>query len=403
MDAALLRGMRVIEMSAFVAAPLGGLVLAQLGADVIRIDPPGGGADSARWPVAPSGVSLFWNGLNQGKRSVQIDPAHPEGQALIRALIVSAGEGGGILLTNLPQSGTMTYERLCETRRDLIQLTVQGDRAGRSAVDYTINCRTGLPQVTGPADSPEPVNHVLPAWDLVTGQMVAVGLLAAERKRRLTGRGSHVKVALEDVALASLSQLGFLAEAQLGIERQRHGNYLYGAFARDFVTRDGVRVMVVGLTLRQWRSLCAATGIDAAVAALGARLDLDLDLEGNRFVARHPIAELVQAWTGAHEFSELAAQFDRHRVCWGRYQTTSELVARDPACSEDNPMFGRVTHPGIGELLTAGGALRFDDDRLPPQAAPRMGGHTREVLQEILRMSEADVTALEGRGVIGRS
>jgi 2-methylfumaryl-CoA isomerase len=403
MDDKLLHGLRVIEMSAFVAAPLGGLVLAQLGADVIRIDAPGGGVDARRWPVSPSGSSLFWSGLNQAKRSVTIDPAHPEGQALIGRLVIGGGDGGGILLTNLPQTGALSYEQLREARPDLIQLTIQGDRKGRSAVDYTVNCRVGLPYLTGPPGQTAPVNHVLPAWDLVTGQMAAVGLLAAERKRRLTSQGSHVKLALEDVALASMGQLGFLAEAQLGMQRQRHGNYLYGAFARDFVSRDGVRVMVVGLTLRQWQGLCAATEITGRVAELAGRLRLDFDLEGDRFAARHQISDLIDDWVNARDFAEIAERFERHRVCWGRYQTTSELVATDPSCSLDNPMFGLLEQPGIGPVLTPASALRFDERRLPPRHTPRIGQHTREVLGELLQLPSDVISDLERRGIVGGS
>jgi crotonobetainyl-CoA:carnitine CoA-transferase CaiB-like acyl-CoA transferase len=134
-----------------------------------------------------------------------------------------------------------------------------------------VNARTGLPFMTGPKDEAGPVNHVLPAWDLVTGQMVAVGLLAAERHRRRTGQGQHVKLALEDVALAVIAHLGFITEARLGSPRQRHGNELFGAFGRDFVCADGQRVMVVGLTLKQWRTLVEALDLAAEIEQLQAR------------------------------------------------------------------------------------------------------------------------------------
>src|SRR5690606_36647800 len=144
------------------------------------------------------------------------------------------------------------------------------------AVDYTVNPKVGLPLITGPAGGSEPVNHVLPAWDLVTRQMAATGLLAAERHRRRTGEGQHGKLALEDVSLAVMGQLGFIAEAQLGIERERAGHFLFGAFGADFTCADGVRVMVVGLTLKQWRGLCQALEMEAEMAALAERTALDL-------------------------------------------------------------------------------------------------------------------------------
>ena len=400
-NATLLAGLRVVEASAFVAAPLGGMTLAQLGADVIRIDALNGGLDHRRWPVTPDNVSLFWCGLNKGKRSVAIDIASAEGRELAMAIIGAPGDDAGMLLTNFPPRGWLSFETLRERRADLIQLTIQGDRHGGSAVDYTVNARVGMPYVTGPEQAEGVVNHVLPAWDLITGQMAATGLLAAERHRRKTGSGQQIKLALEDVALAMVGHLGFIAEAQRGQPRQRHGNDLFGAFGRDFECADGQRVMVVGLTQKQWRSICAATGLQAAMSALGARMGLDLDAEGHRFIARHEIAELVGPWIAARGLGEIAGAFAAHGVCWGRYQTLRQLVESDPACSEANPMFRTIEQPGVGPLLAAGTPFEFTAfARHPPRAAPLLGEHTEEVLSELLGIDAAAYGRLHDRGIV---
>src|SRR5690606_33142123 len=112
MTAGILKGLRVVEGSAFVAAPLGGMTLAQLGADVIRFDQIGGGLDAHRWPLGKNGESLFWAGLNKGKRSIQIDLRSKEGQEIASALIASGGDDGGIFLTNFPARGWLAYEAL---------------------------------------------------------------------------------------------------------------------------------------------------------------------------------------------------------------------------------------------------------------------------------------------------
>ena len=395
-----LAGLRVVEVSAFVAAPSGGMALAQLGADVIRIDPPAGGLDYHRWPLAPGGASLFWAGLNKGKRSVAIDISKPEGRELAQALVTAPGRDAGILLTNFPPRGWLDYDALKARRNDLIQLTIQGDRHGGSAVDYTVNPRVGIPHITGPSEMTEPVNHVLPAWDLITGQTAALGLLAAERHRSRTGEGQHVRLALEDVALATLGNLGMLAEAQLGADRGRLGNDLFGAFGRDFTTADRERVMVVALTLKQWKALCAATAIGEQCRVLGARLGIDLDEEGARFRARDEIGALVGPWVGARPFAEVAKTFDAHAVCWGRYQTIRQLVDRDPACSEENPLFHRIDQPGVGTLLAPGNPLGFSLGRQAAQPAPRLGAHTGEVLSALLGLSTAAIGQLEQRGLI---
>lgn len=402
MDASgVLQGLRIIELSAFVAAPLGGMSLAQLGAEVIRIDPPGGGVDYGRWPLAPDGASLFWAGLNQGKRSVTLDYRRPEGLDVLRRLMLAGGDDGGIVLTNLPLLDVLEATTLRNLRPDLILVSIQGDRHGGTAVDYTVNCRTGLPLLTGPGDCDEPVNHVLPAWDLCAGHLAAVGVLAAERKRRLTGEGTHVRLALEDVALAALSHLGYVAEAELGGHRERHGNELYGAFGRDFQTRDGERVMVVGLTRRQWRTLVDATGASEAVAALEQQLGLDLDREGDRYRARRALAGLIGPWVAARDFAQVAETFDRHSVCWGRYQTVAGLVGTDPSCSEANPLFKRIEQPRIGRVLGAASPLAFDGARVPPCPAPRLGEHTRGTLKHLLGLTDEALRDLAARGVIG--
>lgn len=400
----ILTGMRVVEASAFVAAPLGGMTLAQLGAEVIRLDTPGGGLDYRRWPVTEDNASLFWNGLNKSKKSVVIDLAQAEGRELAMALIGSPGDEGGLLLTNFPPRGYLDFEQLQKRRADLIQLTISGDRHGGSAVDYTVNPRLGLPYLTGSKDEQTVVNHVLPAWDLVTGHMAAVGLLAAERHRRISGQGQHVKLALEDMALAVMGHLGFIAEAQLGQQRIRGGNDLFGAFGRDFVTADDERVMVVGLTPKQWSGLCEATGLQPQMDLLGIELGLDLRVEGNRFRAHEAIARLIDSWVARHCLSEIAAAFDGKGVCWSRYQTIQQLVTEDPACSPDNPMFTTLQQPGVGEYLVPGLPLNFSTfERQPPQRAPILGEHTEQVLSDVLGVDSGQFGRLMDRRVVRTS
>jgi 2-methylfumaryl-CoA isomerase len=404
MNAGILAGLRVVEVSAYVAAPLGGMTLAQLGADVIRIDLPGGGLDRGRWPVTREGVSLFWCGLNKGKRSVCIDFTQARGRELAMQLITAPGPDAGMLLTNFPPRGAWSYEALRARREDLIQLTIQGTRVGNSAVDYTVNPAVGLPFLTGPTDSAEPVNHVLPAWDLITGQLAATGLLAAERHRTRTGEGQHVKLSLEDVALATMGHLGFLAEAQLGTQRERVGNHLYGAFGADFLCADGRRVMVVALTGKQWAALCDALDLHEDVAALQNRLGLDLALEGNRFRVRESIAALVAPRIRSRSSAAVAELFARCGVCFSEYRSVTELLARDPACSVQNPLFAMVEQAGVGTLLTPASPLDFSAaGRREPVPAPRLGEHTAAVLAQVLGLDAAQVERLAEAGVVGAS
>ena len=398
----ILSGMRVVEVSAFVAAPSGGLTLAQMGAEVIRIDNIRGGLDYRRWPVTEDNVSLFWQGLNKNKRSVAIDIRNPEGRELAKAIICASGEEAGLLLTNFPSKGWLSYEELCKAREDLIQLTVQGNRQGGSAVDYTVNPAIGVPFFTGPEDADDPVNSVIPAWDCITGQMAVSGLLAAERHRRLTGKGQHIKLALEDVAMATMGNLGFIAEAEAGIKREKPGNYLFGAFGRDFVSSDGVRIMIVGLTPKQWSGLCKATDMVESMQTLAQRLDLDFSQEGDRFRARREIATLVESWVASQKITNIDSAFTAHGVCWSRYQTVKGMLDNNPNCSPINPMFERLAQPDVGSMLMAGSPLEFEQvDRQAVAVAPRLGEHTDQVLCELLGLGDGEIGRLHDQGVVG--
>ena len=406
-----LEGLRVVEGSAFVAAPSGGMTLAQLGAEVIRFDPIGGGIDHHRWPVTPDGTSLYWTGLNKGKRSLQVDVRSEAGRELLTELICSPGPGAGIFLTNFPATGWMSYETLRSRREDLIMVAICGNHDGTTAVDYTVNCAVGYPMVTGhePSgagggpDDDRPVNHVLPAWDVICGQTAAVGLLAAERHRTRTGAGRFVTLALSDVALGVVTALGHVAEAQvLETERTRIGNDLYGALGRDFRCADGHRLIAVAISPKQWRALCAACEMSDAMADLETETGLDLARsEGDRFLARQRIFDVIEDWCARFTFAEVAEAFERHGVCWGPYQTFAELVADDPRCSVANPLFAPVTHPGVGTVMEARSPLRFDGLTLDdPAPAPRLGQHTDEILAECLGMSATEIGRLHDAGVV---
>jgi 2-methylfumaryl-CoA isomerase len=397
-----LSGLRVIEASAFVAAPLGGMTLAQLGADVIRFEPLEGGIDRGRWPLTDDRESLYWAGLNKGKRSFRVDVQSARGRELVRALVASGGSQGGILLTNLPTRGWLDYEELRSAREDLIMLALSGDGAGQSAVDYTVNASTGFPWVTGPRDHGGPVNHVLPAWDGMAGLHAAVAILAAERQRAQSGKGQLITLTLFDVALAMVGHLGRLAEAE--VERRnppKNGNYPYGGYGHEFRTREGRWVMVVALTERQWRALAEVTGTSAALADLERGTGRRLDSDSSRYEAREEITTILAPWFAEQDLSTVRAAFEGTAVCWGPFQTFQELVTEDPRCSTQNSMLEMVEHPGVGTYLMPGSPLNFvQSARARVRRAPFLGEHTDEILRGVLGLSEGDISRLHAERVV---
>jgi 2-methylfumaryl-CoA isomerase len=401
----LLADLRIVEFSAFVAAPLGGMTMAQLGAQVIRIDPLKGGIDHNRWPVTESGASLYWAGLNKAKRSVALALDKPEGRELAKAIATAPGPGAGIVLTNLPPLSGLDYASLKIARADMIMLRLIGNRDGSAAVDYTINAASGFPLVTGPQDEKgggKPINNVLPAWDVATGLYLSTALLAAERHRTRTGEGQEVVAALADVMLAMVGHLGYVGDVQVnGTSRPPLGNDLYGSFGRDFATADGRRVMIIALTPRQWRALGRATGLAEALAAIGPRLGVDLDTEAGRFDARDTIAEVVAPWCAGRTLAEIEAAFAGSGVLWGPFQDFATLVNSDPRCSTANPLFAEIDQPGIGRYLAPGLPLDFSAaPRQPTRPAPRLGEHTDLVLAEVLGLSAAEIGRLHDAGTV---
>ena len=400
---ALLSDLKIVEATAFIAAPYAGLTLAQMGADVIRIDPIGGGLDYNRWPLTENGRSLYWAGLNKGKRSVTLNVRDPEGQEIAHALMTRSDPGAGIVLSNLPARGWLDFETLKVKRNDLIMVSLSGNRDGSVALDYTVNAAAGFPSITGPIDHNQPVNSVLPAWDLIAGLQAVNGLMAAERHRRDTGDGQFVKLALSDAPFHVLSALGFIGEVQINnAERPKTGNHVYSTFSHDFETKDNRRVVVTAFTPRHWSVLVEAVGIAKEVALLEAANGWDLKDEADRWAGRDEIVALIKPWVNLRTLQDIRETFDEAGVCWGPYQSFSQVVEEDPRVSDNNPMFENVLNPGIGKVLTAGSPIDFSGaERTSPGGAPILGEHTEQVLAEELGLLDPQIGALIEKGIAG--
>lgn len=400
----LLNGLTVIEASSFVASPTAGLYLAQMGAEVIRIDQIGGGPDFHRWPRAENGASLYWENLNRAKKSVAIDLSRPEGRELMQALASSSGQ----FLTNFPVGGFLSHETLAAKRHDLITIRIMGQADGGPALDYTVNAAVGIPQLTGPPSLGDtPVNHVLPAWDLLTGAYAAFAMMTALHHRTVTGAGGEIRIPLADVAIASVANLGMIAEvAGAGQDRtkdrQRLGNTVYGAFGRDFTTADGHRLMIMAITPRQWRGLVTVLGIADAVATIETTRGISFDTdEGIRFTHREVLFPLVEARVLQRNHAELTTALGANGCCFGAYQTLRG-AASDPVLVTANPIFttsadnpSGLSYPAAGAIGTIPAQMRH-----PATPAPHLGADTDAVLERLLGLSSAEIGILHERGLV---
>ncbi|MGK2879351.1 MAG: CoA transferase [Mycobacterium sp.] len=390
-----LNGIRVVEVSSFVAAPLCGMTLAQLGAEVIRVDPIGGGADYRRWPLAEGGTSMYWTGLNKGKRSAAVNLRSPAGQDIVQRLITA---GDGIVVTNAANMSWLNYATLSELRPDVIHFQLIGKRDGSTAVDYTVNATVGFPLVTGPKTHAGPINHVLPAWDVTCGLYAALAVVTAVRNRERTGAGAQISIALEDVALATAGNLGLLTEPQIsGTERPRVGNAIFGQYGQDFCSAEGVSFMVVMLTRRHFRDMVAISQTGKAVQALAQALDADFNDEGTRYRYRDVLSGLFATWFADHTADEISSALAASTILWERYRTFAEVAAHGKVTA--NPLFTKLSQAGVGEYLAPGLPLAYGGEHPQATPAPELGADTAALLAD-LGLDVADSERLAAVGTI---
>ena len=402
----LLEGLSIVEASSFVASPTAGLYCAQMGAEVIRVDHKAGGLDYDRYMLTKEGRSLSWENLNRAKKSVALDLRSEEGRELLVALAGATGN----LITNLPEKSFLSHAAISEGRSvgapELVSVRIMGWHDGRQAMDFTVNAASGYPLMCGPDDwdqaSAPPVNQVLPAWDFITGAYCAFALLAALRHRDATGQGSELRIPLGDVAIGTLANSGAMAEMLYrGGDRERLGNAIWGAFGRDFRSRDGVRFMVAALTAKQWAGLVRAFDIEAAIAELEQRLGVRFaDGDRPRFEHRQALFELFQSVADGLDYADLERRMAAEGTTFERYRTAHE-AANDPVLVADNPLFAQTADNPSGFAYPAPRSFA----NLPgqsagePAPAPYLGEHTEQVLAERLGLSSGAIGDLVDRDI----
>lgn len=402
----LLSGLSIIEVSSFVASPTAGLYCAQMGAEVIRVDHKAGGLDYNRYMLTSEGRSLSWENLNRAKKSVALDLQSGEGRELLVELAAKTGQ----CITNLPEKSFMSHGALAARRQDMVSVRIMGWHDGRQAMDFTVNAASGYPLMCGPEEwdpaTAPPVNQVLPAWDFITGAYSAFALLAALRHRDASGEGSEVRVPLGDVAIGTMANSGSLAEMLYrGSDRPRLGNAIWGAFGRDFRSRDGQRFMVAALTPKQWSGLVAAFGVADEIAALEAELGVRFaDGDTPRFVHRKRLFDLFQATSERHDYVDLAERLAGQGCTFERYRTMHE-AANDPVLVADNPLFGpSPANPSGFEYPATRSFAHMPEKQVgDPKPAPYLGQHSEEVLAERLGLSSGEIGRLIDAGTVATS
>jgi 2-methylfumaryl-CoA isomerase len=224
---------------------------------------------------------------------------------------------------------------------------------------------------------------------------VTTAVLAALRRRDRTGAGGRIDIALADVALAGVANLGWLSEAASGVVREPIGNAIYGSYGQEFLTRNDRYVVVVALTPKQWTALVSVAGAEDAISALESARGVDLRQdESARYRLRAEIGALLAPWFRANDSATVAAELTAARVLWAPYRTFAEAAA-----SLEGPL--RTTdQPGIGQVVSAESAMRWDDYDDEPMSASALGADSRDVLIRLGAMTDEEVDGLVRDGVV---
>ncbi len=392
-----LDGVRVLDLSRVFAGPLCGQVLADFGADVIKVEHPGRGDDTRDWGMRIGKTeTTYYNSMNRNKRSITVDLQTPEGVKIIRDLLPQCD----VVIQNFKTGGAeklgLGYEQLKAIKPDLIYCSVagydsSGPEAKRPGYDLVIQGEAGLMALNGEASQP-PLKFGVAAVDMMTGMYAAQAVLAALFRRSTTGKGRHIEMALYDCGLMITGYYG-LDAMLLGHDPQRYGNahpsiVPYGMFE----AQDGPLIIAVGNN-SQFDKFCRQVVMRPDIVE-DPRYATNVERARNRLTLLPQMKALIASFPRDVLLERLsAAGIPCGRVAGLHEALTSERTRRGGLLQE-------MPHPVAGTTHVFAPPYRLDGQRLPIRnAPPTLGAATREVLQQLLQLPEAELEALRDKGV----
>lgn len=393
-----LQGVRVLDLSRVFAGPLCGMVLADFGAEVIKVEHPGRGDDTRDWGMRIGKTeTTYYNSMNRNKRSITVDLQTPEGVKIIHGLLPQCD----VVVQNFKTGGAeklgLGYEQLKAIKPGLIYCSVagydsSGPEAKRPGYDLVIQGESGLMALNGEANTP-PLKFGVAVVDLMTGMYAAQAVLAALFQRTRTGKGRHIEMALYDCGLMITGYYG-LDAMLLGHDPQRYGNahpsiVPYGMYD----AADGPLIIAVGNNA-QFDKFCRQV-IERPDIVEDPRFATNVERAKNRLVLGPMLKELIAGFARDVLLQRMtAAGIPCGKVAGLHEALTSERTRRGGLLQE-------LPHPVAGSTHVFAPPYRLDGQRLPIRnAPPTLGEGTREVLQQLLQLSEPELQALRDKGVL---
>ncbi|MDB5970399.1 MAG: CoA transferase [Hydrocarboniphaga sp.] len=391
-----LQGIRVLDFTRVLAGPAASLALADLGAEVLKIEPPGAGDDTRTFPPFREEVSHYFISGNRGKKSIVVDLKTEAGLALAKDLAAKCD----ILVENY-RPGVMDrlglgYEALSVINPRLIYCAISGfgmtgPLRDRPSFDIVVQALSGALSVNGePGGLPTKLG--IPLGDLVGGVNGPIGILAALYERSVTGRGRLIDISLLDGVigmLGYLAQLAFFTGEDPKPQGSQHPNLVpYGVFP----ARDG-SIIIACLTNSFWERICKALGLQERI------LDPRFDSLQKRRDHRDLVNQMISEVTSQKSVDELAAILEEYQVPHAPILGIREALAQPQAVARE--MVVEADHQVLGKIPIVSRSIKFPGDRQPdPAAPPVLGQHTDDILRDILGLTAEQIHALRMSKVV---
>jgi len=388
---------RVLDLSRVLAGPYCSMLLADMGADVIKLEIPERGDDSREFPPFKNGVSLYYVNLNRGKRSITLNLKHPEGKKIFMELVKRCD----VLIENF-SPGTMErlgigYDSLKEANPRLVYAAISGfgrtgEHSNRPGYDIIGQAMGGLMSVTGWPDSP-PTRVGTAIGDILSALFCCIGILAALQVRGQTGRGQLVDVALVDSVFASLENI----PQKLFVDNEvpaRIGNRYEFVYPYDsFKALDGW--VIIGIANDHiWERFIDSAGM--------ANLANDPRFSTNRArVENHEhLRVIIEEWTSKRSVAEIVTFLTIRRIPACPIYDVGNVVS-DRHIAGTRGMVVEIDQPGMGKVKLLGNPMKMSETNPTPKGpAHSLGEDTDEVLKELLGVSETELRRIKGEGVL---